>query len=322
LSGNLIRLLLQLSEGEEPALLTGSAAKPFFGPAFQDLLRRRILVELAPASEWQTCEACECGLNARPIVARGDSFVAPCPLDSTADAVLDREDLRLFQFEVGAFVSAVAAASDFHTAPFEASRGVWQLGEAAGRMIFLVPGREPTRETSLVTVLRSLAKQAPVSIVAPSLPLSEQQRFSDAEMHLVAIAEAIGDDHNAFKLPLDSLHPDMHVPIRLTIDDAARSATVDGCLVRLTPRSFKVLSLLAEAALNVRQATRRQIEWHLWGNALVNKGAAADAIRGLRHQLRRGGLREDIVADLIRTRATAGYWLNLKPEEIEIITTS
>ncbi len=317
---SLIRLLLQLSEGGEPTLLSGSAAEPFYGPGFQDLLGAKILIEQPPATEWQPCDSCECGAQSRPIRNVKGHLVALCPLDSRSDSPLDQEDLRFFEFHIGAFAVELAAASGFKAAPFEVIKGVWALGDLGGRNIFFIPSRAPAREPILISSLRASAKDAPITIVTPSLPLSHQQRFSDAQIHVVTIEDGIADDAGSFAMRLDRLHPPTAVTVRLTMDKGDKTTRLDGRVVHLAPRSFKLLLLLAETAVEGGPlASHAAIERHLWGKSVVNERAASDAIRGLRRRLEDNGIAKDVVHSLIRNRLSAGYYLELKPEEIEMI---
>jgi len=58
----ILRLLTRLSEAGDDAILPGELASPFFGPVFDRLLAKRVLVEQAPLADWDVCVGCECGL--------------------------------------------------------------------------------------------------------------------------------------------------------------------------------------------------------------------------------------------------------------------
>ena len=93
----ILRLLTRLSEAGDDAILPGELAAPFFGPVFDRLLAKRVLVEQAPLTDWEVCDACECGLPCRPIRKAGDAFRAECPLDRRQDIDLTEDDLRVFR---------------------------------------------------------------------------------------------------------------------------------------------------------------------------------------------------------------------------------
>src|SRR6056297_2887042 len=84
----ILRLLTRLSEAGDDAILPGELAAPFFGPVFDRLLAKRVLVEQAPLADWEVCDACECGLPCRPIRKAGDGYRAECPLDRRHDVDL------------------------------------------------------------------------------------------------------------------------------------------------------------------------------------------------------------------------------------------
>jgi hypothetical protein len=49
----ILRLLTRLSEAGDDAILSGELAAPLFGPVFDRLLAKRVLVEHAPLSDWE-----------------------------------------------------------------------------------------------------------------------------------------------------------------------------------------------------------------------------------------------------------------------------
>ena len=101
----ILRLLTRLSEAGDDAILPGELAAPFFGPVFDRLLAKRVLVEQAPLADWEVCDACECGLPCRPIRKAGDGYRAECPLDRRHDVDLTEDDLRVFRIGGGALVN-------------------------------------------------------------------------------------------------------------------------------------------------------------------------------------------------------------------------
>lgn len=98
MTASLAGLLLQLSEGRAQRLW-GRTAKRHRGPAFDRLLAEGVLTERLPAEAWSTCVHCNCGFDVRPIQRIGDTIVAACPFDPTADTALDEDDLRDFDID-------------------------------------------------------------------------------------------------------------------------------------------------------------------------------------------------------------------------------
>ena len=110
-------LLLRLSEAGDPAVLWGQQAAGHAGPAFERLLARGVLIEQAPATEWDVCPACECGLEFRPIEQIEGRIVALCPTDRRSDVVLDSDDLRSFRISAAAIAGEIALVSGFADTP-------------------------------------------------------------------------------------------------------------------------------------------------------------------------------------------------------------
>lgn len=121
-------MLTRLSEAGDDAILSGALAAPFFGPIFDRLLSKRVLVEQAPLADWDVCDTCECGLPCRPIRKAGDAFRAECPLDVGEDMVLGAEDLRRFRISPEGLLGYLIEGSGLSEAPEEMAPGVWTIG--------------------------------------------------------------------------------------------------------------------------------------------------------------------------------------------------
>lgn len=167
----ILRLLTRLSEAGDDAILSGELAAPFFGPVFDRLLAKRVLVEQAPLSDWDVCDGCECGLPCRPIRKIGDAFRAECPFDHQQDIELTEDDLRVFRIGGDALASVIGAAAGFRAAPKRAAANFWRLGDTpTGRAVFL--SLEPAAMTGdgIIVSLRQAAQGSDVTILAPQLP--------------------------------------------------------------------------------------------------------------------------------------------------------
>jgi len=107
---------------------------------------------------------------------------------------------------------------------------------------------------------------------------------------------------------------------RLIVGRANRHVWFDGKAIRLTPRSFDLLLILAEAALSSGGLVcRRDIEGKLWKRVPVNKKAVGDAIGKLKNALGRQGVDDTAVRLLIDNRRSEGYRLTLASHEIQTI---
>ena len=310
---------MRLSAGGIPAILPGYTAKVHFGPQFEMLLARRIVIEQSPATEWPSCNSCECGVDARKVQSVGDRLIAPCLLDSARDTDLEKDDLRTFEIDISAVVGEIATRLGFDSEPGLVCDGVWLLGIASTRRaIFMIPSSSAIRLSGLITMLRHAAQGSPITIVSAEMSPAERQRFSDAGAHCIDILKAVGGGAESFlTLDLDAMEPPSDREPRLVLSRAQQIVRWDGQELRLSPRSFKLLWLLAEAAVRgTSLVSRAEIEKCLWGKLVVAKSAAADSIRDLRKQLRWAGL--DPV-DVVQVRQGRGYVLVLSPEELRLI---
>lgn len=130
-----------------------------------------------------------------------------------------------------------------------------------------------------------------------------------------------GEGPRPFALDPTLLLPASAIEPRLILNRRRQTITLDGSKLTLSPRSFKVLWLLAEAAQeNRRVVTRAEIEKCLWGNRGMDKRATADAIRDLRERMRDGLGGHGDHANLIETRQTKGYLLTLSQAEIRLVS--
>ena len=191
LSGTIFALLTRLSEAGPDAVLWGRAAQPHFGPVFDRLLRKRVLVERPRAGMWPTCAYCDCGLDARPIVEVQGKLVAPCPSDHHADQPLAPDDLRSFHIDAERLVTVLAEASGFDSAA-SLLPGLWQIGRlASGRAVFLALQEDAVDQPGMVLALRAAASGAPTTLLAPEIPPAVQLRFSEAGIDVAVLRSVL-----------------------------------------------------------------------------------------------------------------------------------
>jgi hypothetical protein len=324
MTDRLARLLLRLSEAGEPAILWGRLAKPYLGRDFARLLDQGILVEDAPATEWDVCSSCECDLDVRPIQHIDGRHVATCPLDQKSDLILDAEDLRSFRIGIPALVREIATASGFSNEPAEIAPGIWNLGLAASkRAVFLAPSRTAVLQSGLVVALRMFARSSPITMIAPALSAAEQLRFAEAEIHLVTVCDVIGpgDGVTPFAIDLAQLEPPSTFAPRLVIGRSAKSVSLDGVPKTLSDQTFTLLLLLAEHAMKSPTVLdNRRIEDCLWGSNVHRiTSEVREPVRALRDALTAGSADPKAVRSLIENRRNPnGYRLALAPVEIRL----
>lgn len=319
---SLSRLLLRLSEAGEPAILWGRQAASYSGREFERLLGRGVLVEEAPATQWDVCSICECGLEERPVEQIGGRLIAVCPLDRSVDVALDVEDLRSFRIDPFSLVRQIAAASGFEGEPAQAAPGVWRLGlSATNRATFLALSTHAVLQPGLLGALRQLNRASALTLIAPRLPPAEQARFAEADIFLV-LARQCFTETAGFALDLSKLEPPRKTAPRLVIRRADKFVALDGVEKRLPDQPFRLLVLLAEHALQTTAALdNREIEKQLWGsNIHLIASQVREPVRDLRNALAAGSARPEEIRALIQNRRSPnGYRLALAPEDIQLI---
>jgi DNA-binding winged helix-turn-helix (wHTH) protein len=318
------RLLLRLSEAGDPAILWGRQAAPHAGRDFERLLDHGVLVEQAPATEWDVCPACDCGLDARPIHQVNGRHIAVCPTDRRSDVVLGDDDLRSFRIHPSALVREIAMASGFGGEPAPVAAGVWHLGEtSAQRALFLALSRDAVLQPGMIGLMRSVARSVPITVIAPAMAADDQARLVDAGLHLVSGLDCIACDGAAsgFAIDQSKLESRPSLAPRLVIRRTAKTVSLDGMPKTLSDQEFQLLVLLAEHALKSPAIVEnRAIEAHIWGASIHRiSSQVREPVRALRNALARGSADATSVRALIENRRNPnGYRLAIEPDEIAI----
>jgi hypothetical protein len=310
----ILRLLTRLSEAGDDAILPGGLAAPFFGPVFDRLLAKRVLVEQAPLTDWEVCDACECGLPCRPIRKAGDGYRAECPLDRRHDVDITEDDLRVFRIGDVALASVIGTAAGFGTAPKLAAEKVWRLGDTpSGRAVFL--GLEPAALTGdgIIASLRQAAQGSDLTILAPPLPAEAARRHQDAGFHLVETHAVLmpASDSRGVAIDVAALAPVTLAPA-LRVRRAAAEIQWNGRAVILSRQIFPVFERLLEKALSRDQVASRS---HVEGTTARE---AKDLIRELRDAFKVAGFTDDESKSLIVTVRNRGYRLGIPATEIVV----
>ncbi|MGD9882527.1 MAG: transcriptional regulator [Reyranella sp.] len=318
------RLLLRLSEAGDPAILWGRQAAPHAGRDFERLLDHGVLVEQAPATEWDVCPACDCGLDARPVQQVNGQHIAVCPTDRRSDVVLGDDDLRSFRIHPPALVREIAMASGFGGEPAPVAAGIWHLGEtSAQRALFLALSRDTVLQPGMIGLMRSVARSSPMTVIAPAMAADDWARLVDAGLHVVAGSHCIACDGTApgFSIDQSKLEPQPSLAPRLVIQRAAKTVSLDGTPKTLSDQEFQLLVLLAEHALKSPAIVEnRAIEAHIWGASIHRiSSQVREPVRALRNALARGSADATSVRALIENRRNPnGYRLAIEPNEIAI----
>jgi hypothetical protein len=310
----ILRLLTRLSEAGDGAILSGELAVSFFGPVFDRLLAKRVLVEQAPLADWEVCDACECGLPCRPIRKAGDGYRAECPLDRRHDVDLTEDDLREFRMGTAALASVIGAAAGFSAAPKLAAEKVWRLGDTpSGRAVFLALEPAALTGDGIIASMRQAAQGSDITILAPQLPAEAARRHQDAGFHLVETLAVLMPalDGLGAAIEVAALAP---IPLAEVLRVRRTTAEVQwgGRSVILSRQIFPVFERLLEKALSRDQVASRS---HIEGTTARE---AKDLIRELRDAFKAAGFTDAESKTLIVTVRNRGYRLGIPATEIVV----
>ena len=309
----ILRLLTRLSEAGDDAILPGELAAPFFGPTFDRLLAKRVLVEQSPLADWDVCDTCECGLSFRPIRKTGDGYRAGCPLHRRNDVDLSEDDLRVFRIGGGALVSMIGTAAGFQAAPKLASEKVWRLGDTrSGRAVFLALEPAALIGDGIIATLRQAAQGLGITILAPELPAEAARRHHDAGFHLVETLAVMMPASDGIAIKVAALAPVPLAPV-LRVRRATAEVQWDGRSVFLSRQIFPVFERLLEKALSRDQVASGS---HVEGTTARE---AKDLIRELRDAFKVAGFTDAESKSLITTVRNRGYRLGVSADSIVVI---
>jgi hypothetical protein len=193
LTDSLPKLLLRRSAAGPAAILAGRDARPFFGSAFDRLLARRVLAELAPTTSWPPCSTCSCLYGERLIVEIDGALIAECPDDAAASDALDPSDLRSFAIDTDRLVAVLASGSGWPDVPECLGAQVWRLGDLPdSRTVILILDAAAFRVPSLPSILRAAPAPSSVTfLVPPGVAPDTRRSFLDMRYHLVDLLDAM-----------------------------------------------------------------------------------------------------------------------------------
>jgi hypothetical protein len=314
MTASLTTLLLRQSEAAERPILTGGQASPHFGRRLDRLIELGVLVELPPATEWDVCDSCECGADARITREVGGQMRALCLLDPANDAILEPDDLRAFRIETERLVSLIADASGFEGRPELLAADVWRIGRlASGRLIVVGISTRVLDQPGIVLLLKAAAGGAPVTVLTPEPAASIRLRFLEAGIDLVELRSALVLGPSGIdRLDWDTLEPRTEGP-RLSIHLEAQAVLIDGTPQRVPSQPFTLLALLARAIRDGKGPVRNRAIEDATGRD------ARDLVRELRDALSAGRSNGSELRDWIEARRSLGaYALVLECEEIVV----
>lgn len=306
-SGNLADLLLEICEGGPGGLLTGWCHKIYFGPDFDDLLYRKVLVEQSPAAEWSVCSGCGCGGNGRLLTEEDGRWRAVCPMDETADAILTTDDLRSFRINVDVLVRSLVPDTLLGRCD-QLYEGLWHLGSLpTGRHILLALWKGPLLQPGFVSHVQAVAEGAPVSVLGPDLDLATYSRFREAGLRFAVLRQHLRPAPSGMAvLNLTGLDND-GTQYRLIVEAETMKILLDGRRLHPPHQLERLLKLLANQALQQDPVVKNNV---IQGQL---RREPRDIVSELRGFLDAHSLSESGGRNLIQTVRARGYMLALGP---------
>lgn len=308
-------LLKLLSEAGNEAALSGSVARPYFGPVFNRLLKARVLVEQAPIEDWDLCQDCECGMFARPLRQDGDQFRANCPFDAGRDVIFERDDIRVFEIGVAVLMHEIATAAGFDEPPVEFIKGLWRLGETRSRRgIYFVPNLELLDRSCLIAIIRQANQTGRAAIITQNASPAAKLWLQEAGFDHVKADAVIKPANNKLGFGFDLSALDAATGASdLVVRSEAAQIEWQGRSVTFTHQIFPVFQRLLEKVRSRNMIASGPFLEDTTGRE------AKDLIRELRDQIKTAGFSDAESKSLIKTARNRGYLLGVTAENILVI---
>lgn len=247
-------LLLQLSEGGDPAYLLGVPdLSPAAARAFQRLVELGAVLHDRRLDTWDRCATCSCGAEERQVRWVDGTPVAICPLSRDDDEVLDPTDLQLYRISLSRLAALVGKAAALDDRPDQIAPGLWRLGRlAGGRILLLATSSSAVRNAGAFDRLKAVDRAARFTMIAAITSAVEIADLVERGIDVVLPHEAfivsepgqpVRVNLNKLVVVADSSDPDV-----LEVNPMALTAVFGGQSLQLEPRHARVLNVLAREA--------------------------------------------------------------------------
>jgi len=311
----ILQLLTRLSEAGDDAILSGSVAESHYGSEFDRLLRKRVLVEAAPISDWDVCDRCECGMISRPIRQNGDQYQADCPHDPREDVVLSAEDVRSFRINLNGLAREISTIAGLRSPAEAVAAGLWNLGETeAGRFVFLMFQASVLKLDGLVPIIRRSSGSSPATVIAPRPPAEIAAYLIDAGIHVIGFETFLAAPLSGY--PASQCSSVLDPPseeAELVVHVQSGAIEWRNCVISFPHQLFPSFRRLVEKALSRDSLAPKAFLEDTTGRA------ASDLVREMRDKIVECGFSQAEAKDLIRTVHGRGYRLQVDPSRITII---
>lgn len=320
----LTRLLLQRSDRHPVGKLNGNDEKAAGNAAFSLFLHLGFLVEETPLSDAG-------GIMFESIGNRVWGFCE----DGTADVdIVTQDDLRQFRIDLTAVCRQVRKANRIEGPPVEPlgpfALRIGAVGSGSRRrQYFLARALRVKNALDIAYAIRGQADDGIVVILTPTerdLPSSVIKLLRSTQIEIMSI-DAHLDDSATEPFTLKSLSAPDGRPRKnslLNIDTGGHRASFHGADVSLTPRELNVLVVLANEAAHVAGIVNRDTLLDCLRGADDNEEVASEQLEKVISKLRTAltsaaGLPREYGRQLVISKRTVGYRLNLQCEEIQVI---
>jgi hypothetical protein len=240
-------------------------------------------------------------------------LVVPCLLDTARDSELEPNDLRSFAINGRRLAEQVA---DNPAEILEPIPGLWSLGQGAGnRWLFLTLRRRAVDGPALLPLLRSIARDAGITLVGPRPSAEARLRLLDAtDLRLVEVRNAIRVEPDG-RLILDAATVQPAGPFVPCLSVCRRSRTVQvhGTPQPVPGQPLRLLEMLLSAWQRADPVRKTDIE------AAFSGRSASDLVRDLRDALSAGRADAPSIRNWVLTEGSpAEYRLALPAGSVQI----
>lgn len=318
---NLTKLLWQLSEAGEPAVMFGRQHTATQDAMLQRLLALGVLLHGEPMTACDPCGDCDCGADERRIRWSANTPFAACPADHRRDQQLAPDDVRTLSVAIPTLVQEAANATGLGPVE-EIAPGIWRLGRLPDeRVVVAAPTRAALLQPGLVGAVRMVDREGPIVLVGPTLGERHRALLASQGVHHVTPCDALASPGNGPHLGFDiGLLPDGHAGrYRLVLTTETRTVRLGGKEASLPPRPFQLLRLLALQHRRGKPIVSRHDLLDKIFTPSTAEAAVRDLVSETRRQLKHAFGDVEEVAQLIATHTTAGYAINFPPLTVSVV---
>ncbi|PZW42324.1 transcriptional regulator [Humitalea rosea] len=318
---SLAKLLWQLSEAGEPAVMFGRQHTADQDAMLQRLLALGVLLHGEPVTTWDPCGDCDCGADERRIRWNANMPFAACAADHRRDQQLAPDDVRTLSVAIPTLIQEAATATGLGQVE-EIALGIWRLGRLPdGRVVVAAPTRAALLQPGLVGAVRMVDREGPIVLIGPTLGERDRALLASQGVHHVTPCDALASSGSGPPLAFDiGLLPDGRAGMyRLALTIGTRTVRLGEQETSLPPRPFQLLNILALQHRRGKPIVSRHALLDEIFTPSTAEAAVRDLVGELRKKLKQAFGDSEEVAQLIATHTTAGYAISLPPLTVSMM---